>query len=401
MDVHDPGRRRTAGHAGRRGRPHVRDRAERDASRSTPAAGGRSGTSSVRAPRASSAAARTAARRWRRSRVFMVTDNAHVIALNRFTGELLWDTEMDDWRKNYAASSAPLPAGNLVISGVSGGEHGANGFVAAHDQATGKEVWRFWTVPKPGEPGSETWQGKDIEHGGAPTWFTGSYDPTLDIVYWPTGNPSKEYNGVDRKGDNLYANSILALDRKTGALKWHYQFTPHDLWDWDATQTSVLIDADWKGQRAAADAARHAQRLLLRVRSARRQAAAGEAVRQEPDVGERHRRRRPADQAPEPGADACAAPRSARRRTARPTGSRRRSIRRPGSTTCRRSRSAASTRRASRGPWESGKSYLGGIAEDRPRSQAAAHPEGDRHPRPATSMGAAAARRRRNRGAAR
>ncbi len=181
-------------------------------------------------------------------RVFMMTDHAHLIALHRFTGELLWDTPLDDWRKNYAASSAPLPAGNLVISGVSGGEHGANGFVAAHDQETGKEVWRFWTVPKPGEPGSETWQGKDIEHGGAPTWFTGSYDPGLDVVYWPTGNPAKEYNGDDRKGDNLYAGSILALDGKSGKLKWYYQFTPHDLWDWDATQTSVLIDADWQGQ---------------------------------------------------------------------------------------------------------------------------------------------------------
>jgi alcohol dehydrogenase (cytochrome c) len=181
-------------------------------------------------------------------RVFMVTDHAHIIALNRFTGELLWDRELDDWRKNYAASSAPLPAGNLVISGVSGGEHGANGFVAAHDQETGKEVWRFWTVPKRGEPGSETWQGKDIDHGGAPTWFTGSYDPALDIIYWPTGNPSKEYNGDDRKGDNLYANSIVALDRKTGRLKWYYQFTPHDLWDWDATQTSVIIDREWEGK---------------------------------------------------------------------------------------------------------------------------------------------------------
>jgi alcohol dehydrogenase (cytochrome c) len=180
-------------------------------------------------------------------RLFMQTDNAHTIALNRITGELLWDTELADWRQNYSASSAPLPAGNLVISGVSGGEHGANGFVAAHDQETGKEVWRFWTVPKPGEPGSETWQGKDIEHGGAPTWFTGSYDGALDIVYWPTGNPGKEYNGDDRKGDNLYANSILALDRQTGKLKWHYQFTPHDLWDWDATQTSVLVDVAWEG----------------------------------------------------------------------------------------------------------------------------------------------------------
>jgi alcohol dehydrogenase (cytochrome c) len=184
-------------------------------------------------------------------RVFMETDNAHTIALNRFTGALLWDTELADWRKNYAASSAPLPAGNLIIAGVSGGEHGANGFVAALDQATGKEVWRFWTVPKPGERGSETWQGKDIEHGGAPTWFTGSYDPALDMVYWPTGNPSKEYNGDHRKGDNLYANCILALDRKTGRLVWHYQFTPHDLWDWDATQTSVILDAAWQGQPRA------------------------------------------------------------------------------------------------------------------------------------------------------
>src|SRR2546429_451825 len=178
----------------------------------------------------------------------METDDAHVIALNRFTGELLWDSELADSRKNYAASSAPLPAGDLVISGVSGGEHGANGFVAAHDQKTGKEVWRFSTVPQPGEPGSETWQGKDIEHGGAPTWFTGSYDPELDAVYWPTGNPSKEYNGDQRKGDNLYSDCILALERKTGQLKWYYQFTPHDLWDWDATETPVLVDAPWQGQ---------------------------------------------------------------------------------------------------------------------------------------------------------
>lgn len=181
-------------------------------------------------------------------RVFMETDNAHTIALNRFTGAVLWDRELADWRKNYAASSAPLPAGNLIISGVSGGEHGANGFVAAHDQATGREVWRFSTVPRPGEPGSETWQGKDIEHGGAPTWFTGSYDAELDTVYWPTGNPSKEYNGDHRKGDNLYSDCILALDRKTGRLIWHYQFTPHDLWDWDATETSVIVDASWEGQ---------------------------------------------------------------------------------------------------------------------------------------------------------
>jgi alcohol dehydrogenase (cytochrome c) len=182
-------------------------------------------------------------------RVFMMTDHAHLIALHRFTGDVLWDTQMDDWRKNYAASSAPLPAGDLVISGVTGGEQGANGFLAAYDQTTGKEVWRFWTVPKPGTPGSETWKGKDIHHGGAPTWFTGSYDPALDLVFWPTGNPAKEYNGDDRLGDNLYSSCILALERKTGKLVWYYQFTPHNLWDWDATQTSVVLDADWEGRR--------------------------------------------------------------------------------------------------------------------------------------------------------
>ena len=182
-------------------------------------------------------------------RVFLATDNAHLLALNRWTGSLVWDSPMADIRENYFASSAPLTAGNLVISGVGGGEHGANGFVAAFDQDTGKEVWRFRTVPRPGEPGADTWKGGGPpDHRGAPTWFTGSYDADLDLVYWPVGNPSQEYNGDDRQGDNLYANSILALERQSGRLKWYYQFTPHDLWDWDATQTSVLVDADWDGR---------------------------------------------------------------------------------------------------------------------------------------------------------
>ncbi len=181
-------------------------------------------------------------------RVFMETDHAHLLALNRFTGALLWDREMADWKMNYFATSAPLAVGNLVVAGTGGGEHGARGFVAAFDQATGKEVWRFWTVPLPGEKGSETWQGKGIAHGGAPTWFTGTYDSESDTVFWPTGNPSAEYNGDDRAGDNLYSDCILALDAKTGKLKWHYQGTPHDLWDWDATETPVVIDANWQGK---------------------------------------------------------------------------------------------------------------------------------------------------------
>jgi alcohol dehydrogenase (cytochrome c) len=181
-------------------------------------------------------------------RVFMVTDHAHLIALNRGTGELVWETEMADWHQNYNATSAPLIVGNLVVSGTAGGEEGVRGFLAAYGQSTGKEVWRFWTVPKPGDPGSETWKGKGIEHGGAVTWFTGVYDKELDTLYWPTGNPGEDYNGDDRVGDDLYSDCILALDAKTGKLKWYYQTTPHDLWDWDTTETPIVANVNWEGQ---------------------------------------------------------------------------------------------------------------------------------------------------------
>jgi alcohol dehydrogenase (cytochrome c) len=181
-------------------------------------------------------------------RVFMVTDHAHIIALNRFTGKLIWETEMADWHQNYNATSAPLPVGNLVVSGTAGGDEGARGFVAAFDQETGKEAWRFWTVPNRGEAGSETWKGDQIDHPGAVAWGTGSYDPNLGIVYWQAGNAGNDLNGDEREGDNLYSASILALDAKTGKLKWHYQYTPHDVWDWDAVQPPVLVDAEWQGQ---------------------------------------------------------------------------------------------------------------------------------------------------------
>jgi alcohol dehydrogenase (cytochrome c) len=181
-------------------------------------------------------------------RVFMVTDHAHIIALNRATGALLWETEMADWRQNYNATGAPLTVGNLVISGSSGGDEGVRGFLAAFDQATGKEVWRFWTVPAPGEPGSETWQGGGIAHPGATTWLTGTYDAELDTIYWPTGNPTPDLYGDDRKGDNLYSDSVIALDAKSGKLKWYFQFTPHDVWDYDAQETPALIDTNWQGK---------------------------------------------------------------------------------------------------------------------------------------------------------
>lgn len=181
-------------------------------------------------------------------RVFISTDHAHLVAIDRHTGLELWDAETADYRKSYFATGAPLAVGGLVLAGVGGGEHGTRGFVAAYDAITGKEAWRFWTIPARGEPGSETWQGKDLEHGGGPTWLTGTYDPELDTIYWPIGNPAKEYDGTDRGGDNLYSDSIVALEPKTGKLKWHYQFTPHDLWDWDATETPLLVNADWEGQ---------------------------------------------------------------------------------------------------------------------------------------------------------
>jgi alcohol dehydrogenase (cytochrome c) len=182
------------------------------------------------------------------ARVFLLTDNAHLIAINRSTGQLLWETEMADWRENYNGTSAPLVVGNLVVSGTAGGDEGVRGFVAAYDAATGKEAWRFWTVPNPGEPGSETWQGKQTEHRGGASWMTGTYDPQLDLVYWPTGNPGLDYYGDERKGDNLYSDSVLALEGKTGRLRWHFQFTPHDIHDWDAQEPPVLVDTNWQGQ---------------------------------------------------------------------------------------------------------------------------------------------------------
>ena len=181
-------------------------------------------------------------------KVFMQTDHAHLVALNRHTGQVLWDTEMADYKANYNATGSLLAVENLVVAGTAGGEEGVRGFLAAYDQQTGKEVWRFWTIPARGEKGSETWDGPDIDHGGGPTWLTGSYDPATKTVYWPTGNAGPDFNGDNRKGDNLYTCSILALDAATGKLKWHFQPTPHDEWDWDAVAPLVLVDAAWRGQ---------------------------------------------------------------------------------------------------------------------------------------------------------
>ena len=179
-------------------------------------------------------------------RVFTVSDNAHLFALHRLTGQLIWDVEMADWRQNYGATGAPLVVNDLVVAGISGGDEGVRGFLDAYKASTGERVWRFWTVPAAGEPGSETWNGRAMEHGCGATWLTGTYDPVARLLYWPTGNPCPDYNGDERKGDNLYTASVVALDPATGKRKWHYQFTPHDLHDWDATETPVLVDATFR-----------------------------------------------------------------------------------------------------------------------------------------------------------
>jgi alcohol dehydrogenase (cytochrome c) len=187
-------------------------------------------------------------------KLFLAGLDAKMIALDAKTGKELWNVQVADYKQQYAMTVAPLVVKDKVISGVAGGEHGVRGFLAAYDVNTGKEVWRFNTVPGPGEPGYETWLGKDGKpndnylHGGAPIWVTGSYDPETNLTMWGTGNAGPDYNGDNRVGDNLYSSSVVAVDADTGKLKWHYQFSPHDEFDWDATQVPVLADIDINGR---------------------------------------------------------------------------------------------------------------------------------------------------------
>ena len=183
------------------------------------------------------------------NRLFMVTLDAHLLAFDRATGRILWDIVLADYKIGYSSTLAPLVVDNKVIVGISGGEYPTKGFLDAYDPATGQRLWRFNTIPNPGERGSETWPATAgrLERGGGATWMTGTYDPELNLLYWGTGNPNPDYNGDDRKGDNLYTNSLIAIDAATGTLKWHYQFTPHDTHDWDANQVPVL--ADWPDRK--------------------------------------------------------------------------------------------------------------------------------------------------------
>ncbi len=183
------------------------------------------------------------------STLYMGTLDARLVALDARSGAVRWDVGVADPTRGLSFTSAPLAVRDLVVIGSAGGEYATRGFITAYDAATGKERWRFETIPAPGEPGNETWSGKSWETGGGPAWLTGSYDPALGLLYWGVGNPNPDYNGDARLGDNLYTNSVVALDAATGVRRWHFQFTPHDEHDWDSAQIPILVDAPEAGGR--------------------------------------------------------------------------------------------------------------------------------------------------------
>jgi Glucose dehydrogenase len=181
--------------------------------------------------------------------VYYGSIDAHLIALDARTGALRWDVPTADYKMGYSSTGAPLAVKDKIITGMAGGEFGVQGFIDAYDAKTGKRVWRFSTIPGKGEPGNETWEGESSKTGSATTWVTGAYDPDTNTVYWGTGNPGPDWNGDARKGDNLYTDCLIALDADTGKRKWHFQYTPHDVNDWDSTQTPILTEALCRGSR--------------------------------------------------------------------------------------------------------------------------------------------------------
>jgi alcohol dehydrogenase (cytochrome c) len=181
-------------------------------------------------------------------KLFMVTLDAHLLALDIKTGAIAWDATMENYQSGYAATIAPIVVKDKVIVGVAGGEYGIRGFIDAYAADSGKRAWRFYTVPAPGEPGNDTWAGDSWKTGGASVWVTGAYDAEQNLLLYGIGNPGPDYHSESRKGDNLYSNSIVALDADTGKLRWHYQFTPHDVHDWDATEVPILADLPIGGQ---------------------------------------------------------------------------------------------------------------------------------------------------------
>ena len=181
--------------------------------------------------------------------VFLGTVHGHLIALDARSGGVRWDVTVQDNKSGYYLTLAPLALDGKVIVGVSGAETGIRGFIDAYDTKSGKLLWRTYTIPAPGEPGFDTWgKGNGWQTGGGSTWLTGSYDPDLKLLYWTTGNPAPDWNADNRPGDNLYTDAVLALDPDTGKMKWHFQFTPEDVHDWDANQTVILFEAAINGR---------------------------------------------------------------------------------------------------------------------------------------------------------
>ena len=197
--------------------------------------------------------------------VIMATLDSHLIAFNRTTGKVVWDNVVANYKDGYSITAAPLIVGDLVYSGIAGGEFGALGFIDAYDLKTGKRAWRINTVPSAGEPGVETWAGTSYKSGGAPSWTTGAYDQETKTLFWTVGNPSPDWNGDSRTKNNLYSNSVLALDPLTGKKKWHFQFTPHDVWDYDGNTQIFLVDTEFNGKpiKAIAQANRNGYFYLL------------------------------------------------------------------------------------------------------------------------------------------
>ena len=181
--------------------------------------------------------------------LFWATYDGHLISIDAKTGIANWNKVIVDWHKGYQLNVTPLVVKDKVILGPATNEEGANCWVGAFDVKTGKELWRFYTAPMSADqPEAKTWAGESWKHGGSPIWVTGSYDPETNTTFWGTGNPNAGWNGDNRLGDDLYSDSVIALDADTGKLKWYYQFTPHDEFDWDSVQVPVLATIPWQGQ---------------------------------------------------------------------------------------------------------------------------------------------------------
>ncbi|MEO7651111.1 MAG: PQQ-dependent dehydrogenase, methanol/ethanol family [Bryobacteraceae bacterium] len=182
------------------------------------------------------------------NKVYFGTPDAHLVALDARTGNMIWEAKLAEASDGFWSPVAPLPVKDKIIMGIAPGDHGLNGFLDAYDAETGKRVWRWNAIPKPGEPGGDTWAGESWKTGGGNTWLTGSFDPELNQIYWGIGNPAPDFNGDLREGDNLYTESMVSLNADTGKLNWHFQFTPHDVHDWDAVEIPVLVDAPIAGK---------------------------------------------------------------------------------------------------------------------------------------------------------